>query len=50
MLLLLLCAGKWKRLFVKRKLTSYKRRNFKVAYVEFDPKTAANIVTNAVKK
>lgn len=27
--------GKWKRLYAKRRVLSYKRRNFKKAYVEF---------------
>lgn len=27
--------GKWKRLFGKRRIISYKRRNYKKAYVEF---------------
>jgi large subunit ribosomal protein L23 len=29
-------AGKWKRLYAKRKIVSYKRRNFKVATVQFE--------------
>jgi len=28
--------GKWKRLYAKRKVISYKRRNFKAAYVNFE--------------
>lgn len=28
--------GKWKRLYAKRKVISFKRRNFKAAYVKFE--------------
>ena len=29
--------GKWKRIYGKRKVITYKRRNYKNAYVKFDP-------------
>eukprot|EP01038_Epipyxis_sp_PR26KG_P015087 gene15087-20300_t len=30
--------GKWKRLYGKRKIISFRRRNYKAAYVEFEAK------------
>lgn len=33
----MLLAGKWKRLYGKRKVITYKQRNFKIAYVQYGP-------------
>lgn len=38
-----LMLGRWKRLYGKRKVISYKRRNFKEAYVEFLNKSFAQM-------
>lgn len=44
--------GRWKRLYAKRRVISYKRRNFKKAIVEFDAAAEAagsSVVTIARK-
>jgi ribosomal protein L23 len=33
--------GKWKRLYAKRSIISYKRRNFKAAFVDFEKPSEA---------
>lgn len=30
------CLGSWKRFYAKRRIVSYKRRNFKTALVQFN--------------
>ena len=42
-------AGKWKRLYGKKRVVSYKRRTFKRAIVEFDSVSSSNSSNTTIK-